>query len=119
MKRIVTAILLSLLGPGLGQIYNKEYKKGILLLLVSTAFFLLPLFWLVSKVTPQLPDPKQQTITQEMVQAAAMKVIGDDRHVLNLISFAFLGIWAYAITQAYFKAKELNGPEEPEGQDEE
>ncbi len=67
----------------------------------------------MAKVAPQLPDPKQTPITQAIVQEAAMNVIGQDKHTLNLISFAFLGLWAYAITQAYFKAKELSAAEHP------
>ncbi len=116
MKRIVIVVLLSLIGPGLGQLYNKEYKKGALLIFLSAALFILPLLWLMAKVAPRLPDPKQTAITQEIVQEAAMKVVGEDKHTLNLISFAFLGFWAYAITQAYFKAKEINAAENPEGE---
>lgn len=107
MKRIVIAVLLSFLGPGLGQIYNRDYKKGIVLLIFSSSLFLFPLFWLIFNVVPTLPDPKKEVITQEIVQSAALNVIGKDRHILNLISFLFIAVWAYSITQAYFKAKEI------------
>src|SRR5262245_40320901 len=114
MKRIVIVLLLSLLGPGLGQMYNKEFRKGFMLLFISSALFILRLYWLVGKIAPLLPDPKKTTITPEMVQSAAMAVIGQDKHILNLISFTFLGIWAYAITQAIFKAKEISEAENPQ-----
>ncbi|OGR79406.1 MAG: hypothetical protein A3I11_03290 [Elusimicrobia bacterium RIFCSPLOWO2_02_FULL_39_32] len=108
MKRIVISILLSFLGPGLGQIYNKEYKKGTILLVIASSLFLLPMIWLVIALGPMLPDPRTEVIHPDKIQALAKEVIGKDRHLLNLISFTFLGIWAYAITQAYFKSKELN-----------
>ena len=111
MKRIVTVILLSLIGPGLGQMYNRDYKKGIALIVLSTALFLLPTIWLLRKIAPFLPDPKKEPIDMEKIQLIVLHVIGNDRHILNLITFIFLGLWAYAITQAYFKAKEINEKE--------
>lgn len=111
MIRIIIAILLSFIGPGLGQFYNRDYKKGTLLLILSSALFLLPLIWLMLKVSPQLPNPKDQALSQEAIQNIVLQTVKGDMHTLNLISFAFLGIWAYAITQAYFKAKEINEKE--------
>ncbi len=113
MKRTTIAILLSLLGPGLGQIYNKDYKKGIILIALSAALFLLPLIWIVTKVGPRLPNPKDGAITQEMVQPLILEAVGEGKHILNIISFTFIGVWAYAITQSYFKSKELNEKDHP------
>ena len=106
MKRIVIAVLLSLVGPGLGQFYNRDFKKGILLLIVSAIILLTPAFWIIAKVAPLLPDPQKQMITQPMIQSAMIHVIQENKHSLNLVTFVFLGVWAYSITQAYFKAKE-------------
>lgn len=72
------------------------------------------MIWLMIALGPMLPDPKTEVIHPEKVQALAKEVIGKDRHILNLISFTFLGIWAYAITQAYFKSKELSSKEKKE-----
>lgn len=113
MKRILIAVGLSFLGPGLGQIYNKDYKKGVLLLALSTALFLLPLLWMMAKVAPLLPSPTSGPIQQSQIQEVVMAVIQRDKHTLNLISFAFLGLWAYAITQAYFRAREISEAEDP------
>lgn len=111
MKKIIISVLLSLLGPGLGQIYNGEKKKGVWLLIVAIALFLLPSFWLVVKIVPLLPDSDQEIITPQMVQTAAEGIIKENSHLLNILTFVFLGVWAYAITQAYFKAKELSEKE--------
>ncbi len=114
MKRIIIAILLSFIGPGLGQIYNKERKKGILLLLASSILFFLPLLWILTQIQSALPNMKTGTVPPEMVQSVAMEIITRDKHLFNLISFTFLGVWAYAITQAYFKAKEFGAKTEEE-----
>lgn len=107
MKKIVLAIFLSFVGPGLGQIYNKEHRKGVLLLLCSSVLFFLPLIWIMYHIRLALPNLKSGTVPPEMVSSVAMEIIKRDKHLFNLISFTFLGVWAYAITQAYFKAKEL------------
>ena len=117
MKRIVIAVLLSLVGPGLGQIYNRDYKKGVIFLILSTVLFFVPTVWLIQKIAPLLPDPSQGAIDQEKVKAVALQVVQSDRHLLNWISFAFLGVWALSITQAYFKAREIQEKSEPTEED--
>ncbi len=110
MKRIITAVILSLLGPGLGQIYNKDYKKGAALLAVSTLLIFLPAIWLAREVARLMPQPPD-AIQPEMLREITKTIATQNAHVLNIISFTFLGIWAYAITQAYFKAKEISESE--------
>lgn len=109
MTRIIIAILLSFFGPGLGQIYNREYKKGIVILIIATLMVLLPALWMVISLMPSLPDPGDEAALQEMIQTSAVRLMKENRHILNFISFSFLGLWAYAITQSYFKAKEMGG----------
>jgi len=111
MKRIIIAVLLSLLGPGLGQFYNRDFKKGIILLILSSSLIFFPAIWLYLKVAPQLRELQAEEVTQQMVQSIMTEAVGSDKHILNLISFLFLGLWAYTITQAYFKAREINEKE--------
>lgn len=111
MKRIVVAVLLSFVGPGLGQIYNRDYKKGTIILVFSLVIFLIYMALLYIKVVPLLPDPRVEIITPEMVKTVVLSVKEKDRYLLSLTFFAFLGLWAYAISQSYFKAKEINEKE--------
>lgn len=115
MKRIIFAVLLSLI-PGLGQVYNGERKRGALLFFISGMFLFAPVLWLILRISPNLPNPKEQPLTPQMIQLEAEKIIRENSHILNLMSFAFLGVWAYAITQAYFKAKELSDQETETGE---
>lgn len=115
MKRVIFAVLFSLI-PGMGQIYNRETKKGLLLFFISVTLLFLPVIWLISEVAPQLPDPKEQAVNPQLIHASAEKFIKENSHILNILSFTFLGIWAYAITQAYFKAKELSAQETETGE---
>ena len=111
MKRIIIAVLLSLFGPGLGQLYNKDYKKGIILLVVSSLLIFVPVLWLYLKVVPELQGLDPSTLTPQRVQELTNNAVGNNKHILNLITFMFLGLWAYTITQAYFGAKEINDKE--------
>jgi hypothetical protein len=107
MKRIIIAILLSFFMPGFGQIYNKENKRGLILILASFLVFLFPMILILMQAVPKLPDPRLGPPSQDVVQSVIMEIIKGNAHFLNIASFVFLGIWAYSITQAYFKAKEL------------
>lgn len=118
MKKIVVAVLLSFVGPGLGQIYNRDYKKGTIILAATLLIFLIYLALLYVKVVPLLPDPRTQIITPELVKNAVLSIKEKDRHLLSLAFFAFLGLWAYAISESYFKAKEIHEKEQsPNEQD--
>ena len=108
MKKALIASLLSLLGPGLGQIYNREHKKGWLLIVAAAILFIVPTVWIMKGVGPI--DPASDPLE---VQALVLASAAQHKHTLNLITFVFLGLWAYSITQAYFKARELTTNEPP------
>ena len=107
MKKALIASLLSFLGPGLGQIYNHEHKKGWILIFLAAVLFLVPSIWIIKSVGP---IPEGTDILE--IQAAVTRAALEQKHTLNIVTFVFLGLWAYAITQAYFKAKE-SAEEEP------
>ena len=101
MKKAIIASILSFLGPGLGQIYNREHKKGWALIGSAAVLFFLPSIWIMRSVGPVAQSADRLEI-QRAVQDAALQ----HKHALNIITFVFLGLWAYSITQAYFKARE-------------
>ena len=100
------AVVLSFLMPGLGQVYNRESAKGWGIVGLTLVLFLVPSVWLVRQAAPivQTSDPAQ-------IQAVMTRIVTENKHALNLFTFTFLGVWAYSITQAYFKAKEISDRE--------
>ena len=106
MKKALIASILSFLGPGLGQIYNREHKKGWIFIGLDALLFFLPSIWIMRDVGPAAQGTDRLEI-QQAVQDAALQ----HKHMLNLVTFVFLGLWAYSITQAYFKGRELSAPE--------
>jgi TM2 domain-containing membrane protein YozV len=108
LSRVVMAVVLSFLCPGLGQIYNREHRKGWIIIILMMFVIIVPSFWLMQSVGPSL-----EGMDQLEIQSAMGKVVTDNRHTLNMVTFGFLGLWAYSITQAYFRAKEISRNEAP------
>ncbi len=109
MSRMAMAVILSFLCPGLGQIYNKEHGKGWLIIALMTVIFIVPSVWLMQSITPLTEgiDPLE-------IQSVMGKAVMENKHTLNMFTFAFLGLWAYSIVQAYFKAQEIAGKDDKE-----
>ena len=108
MKKTVIAVLLTvLLGPGVGHLYLRKYKRGTLLI-VSSLFFAAHLAWRVAKslsqFAPQLDPVKQDpNLLMQNFALAYPKTM----FVYDAI---FAAIWAYAIVDAYFQARAMIVP---------
>ena len=78
-RRQVVGFILSGIFPGLGQLYNREYLKGVLFIVPSAV-----LTWLVFRATP--------TDLLALAQPSA---------TLLLLMAALLAIWLWAIVDAW------------------
>ena len=109
MGRPIMAAVLSLLCPGLGQIYNREHRKGWAIIIVSTAIGLVAAAKLVPQIMARVPlvegIPMLDPLELPKISAAVMN---ENRHMLFAVTYSLIGIWAYSITQAYFKGKEIS-----------
>ncbi|MDD3580007.1 MAG: hypothetical protein PHW74_03175 [Desulfobacca sp.] len=100
MKRSLVALLLSaLIFPGLGQLYNRDLKKGLCLILLATAgvtvIFLGGLILLNYEYAAIYPTPLTRAVFQEMV----MRIL---QHPLILGALSlFLGVWVYSVLDAF------------------
>jgi|GEM_PF-1729479 len=100
----IPVILTLVLGPGMGQIYNKEYKKGIYLMLISLLVLICAVYWLKNILIPYLPtditteDPLQLT---QMIQENAHKATSDHAGVFYGYQALLMGLWAYSVFDAY------------------
>ena len=104
----IPVILTVVMGPGMGQIYNKEYKKGAYLIVVSLVVLLSAVYWLKNIIIPYLPtditteDPTQLTL---MIQNNAHKATMDHAGIFLTYQLLLLGLWVYSIVDAYLGAK--------------
>jgi len=78
-RQQVVGLILSGIFPGLGQLYNREYLKGVLFIIPSAV-----LSWLVGRATP--------TDLLALAQPSA---------TLILLLAALLAVWLWAIIDAW------------------
>lgn len=105
MAVIVIPVLLSFfLGPGMGQIYNKEYKKGILLIVASLILLAVAGVWYYHNLRTYIPEDMTTVDPQAMQQLMtnAANQIGQEQRTALALFQALLGVlWIYGIVDAY------------------
>jgi len=117
MATVIIPVLLCLfLGPGVGQLYNKEYKKGVLLILFSALVLAWAVFWYYHAIQPFLPadmtaiDP--QAIA-DLLKNAMQQVSAKGAGILFIFKAVLTLVWLYAAVDAYRvadkKRKTTNG----------
>ena len=104
MRQKITALLLSaLVFPGLGQLYNHERRKGVILVLAANGLLglvFLTLLILVSREYTLVFYPRP--LTMEMSQMLVMDTL---RHPLFWLPCGLLlALWGYAAVDAARRA---------------
>ena len=100
----IPVILTLVMGPGMGQLYNKEYKKGAYLIILSLIVFLAAGYYMKNMLIPYLPtditteDPLELT---RMMQENAHKAVGEHTGALFGYMVLLMGIWGYSVVDAY------------------
>jgi hypothetical protein len=97
--------LLTLLGPGAGQLYNREYKKGAVLLGASLLIGL-PVFailvYSLARAAP--PDSLATGLTPTEVQAFVYVVFQKNAGLLATSQWILLPLWLYSGADALWVA---------------
>jgi hypothetical protein len=106
MKKIVISILLTLLlGPGMGHLYLKKFKKAALLL--SAAFALISyLAWIFAR---SIDVSKLETMTPAFLYSA---FTSSHPKLIFYYDVVFAALWAYAVVDAFFTARAMMPPKE-------
>ncbi len=105
---IIPVVLSGLLGPGIGQLYNKEFKKGALLLVLG---LVLVAITTVSIAKAMMPYLSQDIAAMDIVQLAELgdklkSEFDPTRSGLMMACYLMLtAMWIYSIIDAYFGAK--------------
>lgn len=113
MKKYISAPLCSaLIIPGLGQILNRDVKKGVILL--SSVFVLInvaavKLYLIVDNA---IKDAASKGLSGETL---VEQVRSSDFKMIWVIAALFLLAWAYAVADAFMKGRRI----ESENKDEE
>lgn len=115
MKAVLIPVLLSaLVWPGAGQIYNRDFKKGIVLILLT---FLagLSLFMVAGMQIAQHLPPDVSSIDTARAQAIADEILKKNAGFFASFNILVLATWVFGVIDAFLGAKErLNAPPAPE-----
>ena len=110
MATVIIPVLLSLfLGPGVGQLYNREYKKGVILILSSALILAWAVAWYYRAVQPFLPkdltaiDPQAMS---ELLKNAMDQINSKSGAILSFFKAALTVMWIYGIVDAYWVASQ-------------
>lgn len=89
----------------MGQLYNKDFKKGTLLLALGVVLFggFVVWFWMVVKPYFQGADPAE--ISEAFVQQIIQEVLQTHKSSLLALKVALGLLWAYGIVDAFVVAK--------------
>ncbi len=105
---IIPVLLCFFLGPGIGQLYNKEYKKGIILIVISFLVLIAAGMWYFKALQPYLPSDLPSTdpqAMQELVRNAAAQVSQKQGYILSASEAVLMVLWLYGIVDAFNGAK--------------
>ena len=109
MTQILAAVLLSLLlGPGMGQLYNREYRKAVILISLSVLFLFFFSLWLGRAAASYLPTDLA-TIDSATLRPLLRNIIEEHvvrEHTGTFYTYeALLGcLWLYGVVDAYLGA---------------
>ena len=108
---IIPVLLCFFLGPGVGQLYNKDYKKGTLMIVASFIILIVAGVWYFKVLKPFLPgdlttmDP---LAAQDLVRNAAAQVSAQNGSILSAFEAILTVIWLYGVVDAFLVAKKKN-----------
>jgi hypothetical protein len=102
---IILPVLLSLiLGPGMGQLYNKEYKKGAYLIGLSLLVLVGAVMWFLKAIRPDLPADLSvidHDALQTLLRNAVNHVVAGQGTTLSIYQGILFALWFYSVFDAY------------------
>src|SRR5204862_787096 len=108
-SRVWIAVTLSgLLGPGAGQLYNKETRKGVLMLAAGLALLVVSAVWMVPSMIPAIPAdlPLDDTFAmQKVIEDATRNTMTANAKPLIAFQVILMAFWIYGIVDAYRGAR--------------
>lgn len=113
MTLLIPVLLSFFLGPGFGQLYNKEYRKGLYLIGLSLLVLVAAGVWYFRALQPHLPpdistiDPKSLEPLLKKASAEVSEAHGRTFTTYQLLLFI---IWLYGVVDAYFGAVKRRVP---------
>ena len=107
-KAIMSPLCSGLVIPGLGQIINRDLKKGIIILGVVFALFIAGIIRLLQIVQ----NVFRSGYTDISDPNALMARLGaEDPTILWILGVAFAAVWVYSVVDAYVGGRKMDRQE--------
>ena len=100
-RGMVAALLSAFVWPGAGQLYNREFKKGAILIALTLAVAVAVMIATAAEVTRQLPQDIDE-LDADLVRTLPAQVLAARPGTLLGSSLLLLAAWGYGILDAYF-----------------
>lgn len=100
-RGMVAALLSGFVWPGAGQLYNREFKKGAILMGLTLAVAAAVMISTAAELTRQLPA-NIDDLDADLVRALPAQVLSARYVSLFVSSLLLLAAWLYGIVDAYF-----------------
>ena len=116
-RSIAIAVLLSVCFPSFGQVYNRNYKQAVIIVLLLF-FNIIGLFIFIAyHLQLAYPDLVSDLVMQKIsmdgadnkikLEEAIRQIFDQKSYFLFFFKVFFLGIWSYSVSHAYFDVKKL------------
>jgi hypothetical protein len=105
---IIPVLLCFFLGPGAGQLYNKEYKKGAFMMVASLAILIVSGVWYYKALQPYIPNDLttvDPAAMQQILENATGQITANESRMLIAFEAALTALWLYGCIDAYLVAK--------------
>ena len=108
-KAIASPLCSAFIIPGLGQILNKEVKKGLLLLGGVFLLFIIGIIKMVQLIKAILEPGNLETLKPDDIM---IRVRAEDPSLLWVILAVFAALWLYSVIDAFLKGRKIDMTEE-------
>ncbi len=109
---LIPVLLCFFLGPGVGQLYNKDVKKGVLLIVASLIILVIAGVWYYHNLKAYMPpdltavDPQAM---KEIMTTAATRLSQEKGTILAAFQALMVVLWIYGMVDAYRVAEKKRG----------
>lgn len=108
-KAIASPLCSAFVIPGLGQVLNKEVKKGLLLLGGVFLLFIAGIIKMVQLIKAIIEPGNLETTDPDQIMA---RIRAEDLTMLWVILALFAALWLYSVVDAFLKGRKIDVAEE-------
>lgn len=109
MKKVISSTLLSaLIFPGAGQLNNRQYVKGGVMIAAVLLALIVFIVRICQEVLRILTLTGQKQITTDLITQLTLQIQQENADIIQKLIIFFLFIWIYAIVDAFIYGSRID-----------